>query len=116
MAEAHHRISDRRLPAALLAVAACLLASLALSAPAHAAQGIEEFTTTVSTAEAGGHPDLGTSFRLQSPGAPEVARNIVFDAPEGVYGNPSAATRCASVDFALEVPAQRTGRADHGPR
>ena len=51
---------------------------------------------------AGGHPDLSTSFTLGNPGEPEVARNITFRAPEGVFGNPNAVSECASSEFALD--------------
>ncbi len=38
----------------------------------------------------------------QSPGAPEAAQNVIFNAPEGVFGNPNAITQCTSSDFALD--------------
>ncbi len=52
--------------------------------------------------QAGGHPDLSTSFTLGSPGEPEAARNVIFRAPEGIFGNPNAVTNCTSADFALD--------------
>ena len=51
---------------------------------------------------AGGHPDLSTSFTLASPGEPEAARNIIFKAPEGIFGNPNAITECTPGYFALD--------------
>jgi hypothetical protein len=51
---------------------------------------------------AGGHPDLSTSFTLSSPGEPEAARNIIFKAPQGIFGNPNALTECTQGDFALD--------------
>jgi len=67
------------------------------------------FDTTVTAAEvvittpqAGAHPDLHTSFALEAPGEPEAARNIAFNAPTGVFGNPRAATQCQTADFALD--------------
>src|ERR1700710_276354 len=96
-------------------IALCLgaaLASLALFAlPASAAQQIEEFTTTASTSLAGGHPDLTTSFKLKDAGAPEVARNITFNTPAGIFGNPSVLTQCRAVDFSLNscAPASQAG-------
>ena len=83
------------------AFAACLLA-LALAGTAEAKITIDSFTTTSSDAQAGGHPDLTTEFELSSdPGKPEVAKNVVFNAPEGVFGNPNAMTRCTAADFAV---------------
>ena len=67
-----------------------------------ASEAIDSFTTTTSTTQAGGHPDLGISFTLHNPGAPEAAQNVIFDAPEGIFGNPYAITHCTSSDFALD--------------
>ena len=83
------------------AIAVAMLA-LACAAPAQAAIDIESFTTTSSDSQAGGHPDLTTSIALEDPGAPEVAKNIIFEAPEGVFGNPNAVSRCTAADFALK--------------
>ena len=65
---------------------------------------------------AGAHPDISTSFTLQQPGCPpEAAKNVIFNAPEGVFGNPYAITHCTSSDFALDqCPAELPGRPDHG--
>jgi hypothetical protein len=80
-----------------------LLVALALVVPAANANiGIESFTTSGNDPQAGGHPDLSTSFRLEDPGAPEAARNVSFEAPRGIFGNPEAIARCTSLDFALE--------------
>jgi hypothetical protein len=89
----------RRLLSSLLATA---LLALATAAPAHGAIDIESFTTTSSDSQAGGHPDLTTSIALENPGAPEVAKNLIFEAPEGVFGNPNAISRCTASDFALK--------------
>ncbi len=86
----------------LLCVGAVVFAALIMSPRALASEAIEGFTTTTSTTQAGGHPDLSTSFELANPGEPEAARNVVFNAPEGVFGNPYAITHCTSSDFALD--------------
>jgi hypothetical protein len=90
----------RNLLVALLGIAA--LAAIVLASPA-AAQGMEisEFETTASSNEAGAHPDLRTRFRLSGAGDPEIAKDIIFELPKGMYGNPSVLTQCSSVDFAL---------------
>ena len=91
---------NKRVVMALASIAA--FASLAISAStALASEPIESFTTTSSTTHVGGHPDLSTSFTLASPGQPESARNVIFNAPTGLFGNPNAITQCASADFAL---------------
>jgi hypothetical protein len=87
---------------AALCLALTIVATAAFAAPAQASEEIESFTTTTSDTNAGGHPDLSTSFMLASPGAPEAAQNVIFNAPEGVFGNPYAITHCSSSDFALD--------------
>jgi hypothetical protein len=72
------------------------------AAPAKATLTIEEFETTTSSSEAGAHPDLHTHFKLGSDGAPEVAKNIAFDAPRGLFGNPRVLTQCTALDFSLQ--------------
>ena len=88
-----------RLRAILLAASVALFAAWA--PPALAGQGIETFETTMSTSEAGGHPDLRTVIELEDAGQPEAAKNIVINLPEGVFGNPNAVTRCNAAQFAL---------------
>src|SRR5215204_6617835 len=90
-------MNRRHLTTVLLAA----VLSLVLAAPAHAAIEIETFTTTTSDLQAGGHPDLTTYFELKAPGQPEAAKNVVFNAPEGVFGNPNAITRCTAAAFSV---------------
>jgi hypothetical protein len=80
---------------------AALVAAIGAS-PAKAALTIEEFETSSSNALAGAHPDLRTHIGLGSDGAAEVAKNIIFDAPRGVFGNPQILTQCTALDFALQ--------------
>ncbi len=91
---------------ALRAALGCMFVAavwVALSAaPASASVEIESFTSGGNDSQAGGHPDLTTSFRLKDPGSPEAARNVIFDAPRGVFGNPEAIGRCSSLEFALQ--------------
>ncbi len=94
--------SPCRVLRALILVSTCLCATALFAASAQASEGIESFITTSSTSLAGGHPDLTMSFSLQSPGEPEAAKNVVFDAPQGVFGNTDAITECTAADFALD--------------
>ncbi len=87
---------------AMLVGLACLLSAAFLATPVQASEGIKSFTTTSSSQQAGGHPDLQTNFVLESPGEPESAKNVIFNAPEGIFGNTNAVTRCAPSDFALD--------------
>ncbi len=73
--------------------------ALLATPPALASEGINTFTVTASSTAAGAHPDLTTSFTLDSPGAPEAARNVSFNAPEGLFGNPKVVTQCTASDF-----------------
>jgi hypothetical protein len=85
------------------AAATTLTATLAIAAtPAVASEPIDSFNVTTSTTQAGGHPDLETSFTLGNPGSPEGAKNVAFNAPEGVFGNANVLTQCTSLDFALD--------------
>jgi hypothetical protein len=84
-----------------LIAALTALASLALAAPAAAQIGIESFTTESSDTQAGGHPDLVTAFSLAEPGVHEAAKDVAFEAPAGIFGNPGAITPCTASDFAL---------------
>jgi len=59
-------------------------------------------SVVIATPQAGGHPNLKTSFALENPGAPEAAKNVIFNAPTGVFGNPRAITQCLLSDFALD--------------
>jgi hypothetical protein len=82
--------------------AATLIATGVLAASAGALQPIESFDAEITTAQAGGHPDLSYGFALEDPGEPEAASQVILNLPEGLFGNPNAVPRCSSVDFALQ--------------
>ncbi len=86
--------------AATLAVAAGIAASPALAVDQ---VQIDSFTTTTSTSQAGGHPDFETSFRIHDPGVTQSARNVAFNAPEGLFGDPNVVAQCSPTDFALQA-------------
>jgi hypothetical protein len=102
------------------ALAGAALLTLLAGSSAQASEAIEAFSVTTSTTQAGGHPDLGMSFTLASPGVPEAAKDVSVNTPEGIFGNPNAITKCGSEDFALErCPSSSqagliTIRADYG--
>jgi hypothetical protein len=89
-------------------LAGLILAGSLASAPASASQGIESFSISPSTTQAGGHPDINLAFGLESPGEPESAQDVIVNTPQGVFGNPNAVTRCNSADFALTQCASST--------
>jgi len=84
-----------------IGLVACLLSLGALAPTAQAAVTIEELETTSSTSQAGGHPDLFTHFKLGGVGASEVPKNVTFNTPRGLFGNPKILTICDSIDFAF---------------
>jgi hypothetical protein len=91
-------VSAKRVWLSFAAVAA--LAAIA-AAPAQANVGIETLQISSSTTQAGGHPDLETSFTVEHPGMPDSVRDAAVQLPEGLFGNPSAAEKCTAEDFAL---------------
>ncbi len=61
--------------------------------------------------QAGGHPDLNVSLRLEHAAEPEIVRDLTFNLPEGVFGNPGAIYKCEAADFAIKrMPAGLAGR------
>ena len=95
------RLSPRRALRTALAASLSLAAAVALAAPAQASEAIDSFSTSISTTQAGGHPDFQTEFTLHQPGEPEAASDVVLNLPQGMFGNPNAITLCTSSDFAL---------------
>jgi hypothetical protein len=75
-------------------------AAIALAAPAaHAADtfGIDTFTTTVTSDQAGGHPDLTTvvNFNLAGDGSPAGRdKDLTVALPQGFLGNPQNVPVC----------------------
>jgi hypothetical protein len=89
----------RAIVTAVLAVTALLLVA---AGSAQATEPIGSFATSSTVSQAGGHPDLQTSFMLENPGQPEAAENVMLNTPEGIFGDPQAIPQCTSVDFAQE--------------
>jgi hypothetical protein len=80
------------------------IAALALSAlmagPAFAAPEFTEFSVNSTDSQAGAHPDLNVRFQLEDETSQEVVRDLNFNLPEGVFGNPGAIFKCEAADFA----------------
>jgi hypothetical protein len=91
-----------RMRVAVAGLAAVLLAGV-LAAPAPASQEVTEFQVSTTTRQAGGHPDLTARFRLEdaNPADPEVAKNLLVNLPEGMFGNPGAILKCRSAEFVI---------------
>ncbi len=101
---------------AIVALCVALLATLACATAAQADEtpfGIDTFTVTQSTTQAGGHPDVTVRFEFANvvethPERPimapmkrplETPRTLVVDLPPGLVGDPSAAPRCPAAKF-----------------
>ena len=84
--------------------------------PAKAALTIEEFETDehhLGSRRASGPPHPHQAGHRRGA---EVAKNITFDAPRGLFGNPGMLTQCTSLDFALQQCAsERSGRLHRPP-
>jgi hypothetical protein len=92
-----------RLKSILVAACSVAVIAAAVAAPAGATQPIKSFEVSTSTTQAGGHPDLRTTFELENPGQPEAAEDVAVKLPEGIFGNPNAAAKCSADDFALQA-------------
>jgi hypothetical protein len=98
----------------LVGATIAVLSSLILVASAGAAGtfGLEpgSFTTTVSTQQAGAHPDLRVTFKVadeaHSPPHPETMKDIRFELPKGLVAAANATPTCpmASVVSVFEKP------------
>jgi hypothetical protein len=95
-------MSARRARHVLLAALVSLATAVVVAAPAQASQAIDSFSATISSNQAGDHPDITNSFTLHNPGMPEAASEVILNLPEGLFGNPNALPRCTSSDFALQ--------------
>ena len=93
-------ISRRALRIAAALLAAGLLTAL-MAAGASAKPVISQFAVGTSDSQAGGHPDLNMRLLVDKPAEPEVIRDLDFNMPEGVFGNPGAIFKCLSQDFVV---------------
>jgi hypothetical protein len=84
--------------------AACFATAL-LCAPAKAAEyGLESLSASLSTTQAGAHPDFTTVFEMnrESNGAPVApTREIEVKLPPGLLANPNAAPKCTVAQLVL---------------
>ena len=83
----------------LTSLTATLLLALAAAVPASATEAISNVEASLSTNEAGAHPNIRASFSLADPAGPEVPRDVELQMPEGIFGNPGAASKCSSSSF-----------------
>ena len=104
-------------PLRIAAVCALAFARACLPARRWASEPIDSFTTTTSTTQAGGHPDLTTSFTLENPARRGRQERDLQRARRASSATPTRSPQCTAADFALDaVPVRLPGRADHRPR
>ena len=101
-------------PVAAPGLARCLLAAalLALASPSPSpprpARGSNPSPLRLDTSTRRRAVILTSTPPLHSQtlASPEAAQNVIFNAPQGVFGNPNAIPQCTASDFALDrVPA-----------
>jgi hypothetical protein len=114
-------VSARAYPC-LSALLTVILMSLVAPGPAQAEFpsgpfGVESFTTSVSTTQAGAHPDAGTSIRFASHVDPlfgltpnQGPHNVTVNVPPGLVGDLNAVPTCSSSVF--ETTAENYGCPD----
>jgi len=119
--------SARRLLTRPLLVMALCLAAAATTAPAASAAfedfGIADVDASLSTAEAGAHPDFSTTIEVTTDPASEVdvrgrhrpfaeLKDVEVGLPPGLVGNQNAVLTCTLLQFAeseFETPGNATG-------
>lgn len=77
----------------------CLATLLAVPGSAAAQIGIESFSFGLSTAQAGAHPDLHTTFAFEDPGEPETAAETRIDLAPGFWLDSGATPQCVPAQF-----------------
>jgi len=89
-------------------LALALAVALASVAPAAAAQaepseyGIESASAVTSSTQAGAHPDFTVDLRLSKDTEgflPSTTRDLFFDLPAGLLGNPNAVPKCSAAQL-----------------
>jgi hypothetical protein len=90
---------------ASFAWAAWLLALTLVPVTAGAATTVDALTASLSTAQAGAHPDLSVSFSLGSSGEAESAETATLGTPVGYFLYPDSVPLCSNAEFAsFECP------------
>ena len=79
----------------------CLLAMAVLAVPARAEPVVESFSVSPSSTQAGAHPDLAATFRVEDLDVPRSPEEATIGFPEGLSGLFGSAILCADSQFAL---------------
>jgi hypothetical protein len=100
--------------------ALCLLSMAALGTAAQAVPseyGIDSFSASASTSQAGAHPDFSLDFALKTEKdegkfLPATTRDVSIDLPPGLLANPNAVPKCSAARLTttdVEDPSNKTG-------
>ena len=96
-----HSFTTRRRTLGLFAAAVAAVAVFP-GAAAAASFGLSSFSTSATSTQAGAHPDLSTTFGLNtdSIGNPvDQLKDVQVNLPAGVVGNPQAVPKCSDRDY-----------------
>ena len=95
-----------RLSTAALVATIATVVALGTGTGSAPAAGINKFAMSLSSSQAGGHPDweIETLFEDRTAGSPEGCgcedvEQVTISAPTGMIGNPHAIPRCTLVEF-----------------
>lgn len=66
---------------------------------AAAAPSVESSSLSLSSKQAGTHPDLTVKVALEDPGEPEAAKDLLIGLPPGYFLYPSLHVRCTAAQF-----------------
>jgi hypothetical protein len=96
-------------PAVAVLAAAVFILALSVSS-ARADTPITFFNAAPTTTQAGGHPDLGVTFRVlnrallnsEDPCRCQDAKDVTVHLPAGFIGNPHATPQCSIADFSSD--------------
>ena len=103
-----------RVTLALAALVSLYLFALPALAIASESFGLASFAASVSSSQAGGHPDFTTSFAFDTNAEGDVvgqARNVRLDLPPGLLGDPQATPQCTPEELSGYdcLPSQQVG-------
>ena len=106
-----------RLTLALTALLSLYLFALPALAIASESFELASFATSVSSSQAGGHPDFTTSFAFDTNAEGDVigqAKNVWLDLPPGLLGDPQATPQCTPEELSGYdcQPSQQVGVLD----
>jgi hypothetical protein len=80
----------------------CVAGLLMAAASAQASVTLTSFTTSPSTTQAGGHPDVTVAANFRYSDSTDGLKGLQVYLPAGLLGNPSVVTACSSAQLASD--------------